>query len=1188
MNISSWFKPFFLLRESLNSGKVTHSFSRDQEQFDTKPAKLRSQRSAPPEHFSHSGDPSPPKNSPGYESDPYQAALAQLGQWGIVSRDFYQFFDQATQVIRQTLAIDYCGVWELLPNRSALLLCAGYGWQPSLISQYTIDATNRSYAGYTIHFNDGRPVKDYQAVIAEDLRLAQQFRASPLLHNLGVVSGVNIPIAGPYNPFGVLGVYSLTPRRFSPTEIEFLTVASHILAATIDRQEYEERLRLLERAIDASSNGILITDAIASSNPIVYVNRGFERITGFSSVDALGQKCHFLQKEIDDNDPEQGQQIQHVHQAIAKGEECQVILKNYRQDGSLFWHHLHISPVYNQQNCLVNFIGIQTDVTQQKLAAEQLKDSEERLSRIIHTITDGLLIVEEKDGLIQFVNPAAQKMFKRDQTHLVGEPFGIPLVADQVTEITLTPGKGIIVIAEMRVSVIRWQDQKAFLVSLRDITEQYQARQALADSEEKYRHIVELTSEGIWILDPDQETVFANPQLAAMLGYSIEEILSRNISSFILSIHHIPDSDHSPKKPLTAFPSCVLPDQNQTYDVQLQRKDGSILWGLVSRCAWYDEWQNYCGELAMLTDITERKSVEQALFQSEQRLEGILGSLQDVVWSASAKTLRTLYLNPATAIVYGRPLAECYQSSNFWFQSVHPDDRVLLECHLQLLMEKESTELEYRILHPEGGIRWLYRRGQLVRDEANQAVRIDGIDSDITERKLVTEKLHYNANHDPLTNLPNRLLFLDRLGHVLQRNLRRQDYRFAVLFLDLDGFKVINDSLGHAYGDLLLQAIAHRLQQCLRPEDTLARLGGDEFTMLIEEVTTPESVIAIAQRIHQVLEQPFNLKGQEIFTNTSIGIALNHPHYRHPQDILRDADTAMYQAKAAGKGRYAIFNQAMHRHAVKRLQRENDLRRAIDRQELTLYYQPIICLQTGQLQGFEALVRWNHPEDGLIMPGEFIAIAEETGLIVPMGDWILREACEQILELQQHFSDLPHLQISVNISSRQLHDQRLMQTLDQILDETQIDPRNLKLEITESLLMDNLALATDVLVELRRRNIQISLDDFGTGYSSLSYLHRFPINTLKIDRSFVMAMEPNDENSAIVRTILTLAHTLGLDVIAEGIETELQLTQLRWLGCELGQGYYFSPPIAPQALISQLESQMPHWLNLAALNEGNH
>ncbi len=354
--------------------------------------------------------------------------------------------------------------------------------------------------------------------------------------------------------------------------------------------------------------------------------------------------------------------------------------------------------------------------------------------------------------------------------------------------------------------------------------------------------------------------------------------------------------------------------------------------------------------------------------------------------------------------------------------------------------------------------------------------------------------------------------------------------------------------------------------------------------MLIEVVTAPETVIAIAQRIHQVLQQPFNLNGQEIFTNTSIGIALNHSQYRHPQDILRDADTAMYQAKAAGKGRYAIFNQAMHQHAVQRLQRENDLRRAIDRQELILYYQPIICLQTGQLQGFEALIRWNHPEDGLVMPGEFIAIAEETGLIVPMGNWILREACEQIVKLQQHFPELPHLQISVNISSRQLHDQCLMETLDQILADTQIDPRNLKLEITESLLMDNLALATEVLVEFRRRDIQISLDDFGTGYSSLSYLHRFPINTLKIDRSFIMSMEPDNENSAIVRTILTLAHTLGLNVIAEGVETESQLTQLRLLGCELGQGYYFSPPIAPAKLINFLKTQIPDWLELPAFD----
>lgn len=975
-----------------------------------------------------------------------QTALAHLGQWGIVNRDLYEFFDQATRLIRTTLGLDYCGLWELLPNRSALLLCAGDGWKKSLVGSYTIDATHRSYAGYTIYHNGDRPPEAYEPVIAADLRVTQKFRASPLLQNLGVISGVNVMVAGPRNPFGVLGIYSVNPRQFTEAEIDFLTVTSHILAGAIDRQEYEEKLRLLERAIDASSNGILITDALGSDNPIIYANQGVETITGFGREEIIGQNCRFLSKS--DRQGEQGKKLEKLRTAIALGKECEVVLKNYRKDGSPFWNHLYISPVYNQQNFLVNFIGIQTDVTQQKLAEQQLRESEEFFSSIIGTITDGLLIVD-KEGIIQFVNPAAQKMFKREELALLQQPFGLPFVADQLTEITLTPLDGTVVVAEMRVSPIHWQKSEAFLVSLRDITEQHQARSDLAESEKKYRHIVELTSEGIWILDQDQETIFANEQLADILGYSVEEILQRNISSFILSIYHLPESNQGHQQSLQSFPSCVLPNHDQVYDIQLQRQDGGIVWGLVSRSAWYDEWGNYCGELAMLTDITERKAV--------------------------------------------------------------------------------------------------------------------------------TEKLYYNANHDPLTNLPNRLLFLDRLDHALQRNLRRQNGLFAVLFLDLDGFKIINDSLGHAYGDLLLQGIAQRLKECLRPQDTLARLGGDEFTMLIEDITCPEDAIAVAQRIHHVLQKPFNLKGQEIFTNTSIGLALNHGNYGHPQDILRDADTAMYRAKAAGKGRYAIFDQTMHHHAVQRLQRENDLRRAIDRQELVLHFQPIICLKTGQLHGFEALVRWNHPDEGLIFPAEFVAIAEETGLILPMGDWILWEACQQLLKIKEHFPHLPQLQVSVNVSSRQMRDHRLLEKVDEILAKTALNPQDLKLEMTETLLMDNLDLATDVLLALRERNIEISLDDFGTGYSSLSYLHRFPINTLKVDRSFVTSMKPNDENTAIVHTILALAHSLGLDVIAEGIETEMQLTQLHNLGCELGQGYYFSPPIPPEQLVECLASKIPHW-----------
>ena len=428
---------------------------------------------------------------------------------------------------------------------------------------------------------------------------------------------------------------------------------------------------------------------------------------------------------------------------------------------------------------------------------------------------------------------------------------------------------------------------------------------------------------------------------------------------------------------------------------------------------------------------------------------------------------------------------------------------------------------------------------------------------DITERKQAEEQLIYNALHDPLTSLPNQALFMDRLERMLAQTKRREDYHFAVLFLDLDRFKVVNDSLGHIVGDQLLIAIARRLQTCLDSNDTVARLGGDEFTILLNIKKVSDATDA-AQRIQQSLTLPFTLNGQEIFTTASIGIALSFMGYHQPEDLLRDADAAMYRAKFLGKARHQVFNKAMHTQAVELLQLETDLRRAIEHQEFVVYYQPIVLLDTGKVIGFEALVRWQHPSRGLIFPNEFIPIAEETGLIVPIGQLVLREACRQVRVWQMEFS-LP-LTISVNFSSKQFQPD-LVEHIQGIVQDTGLDALSLKIEITENVLMETESLTQ--MFQLQALGIQLYMDDFGTGYSSLSYLHRFPINVLKIDRSFVstIAGTARGENSAIAGTIIKLADNLGIDAIAEGIETAEQLHQLKTLGCKYGQGYFFSKPV---------------------------
>jgi diguanylate cyclase (GGDEF)-like protein len=450
----------------------------------------------------------------------------------------------------------------------------------------------------------------------------------------------------------------------------------------------------------------------------------------------------------------------------------------------------------------------------------------------------------------------------------------------------------------------------------------------------------------------------------------------------------------------------------------------------------------------------------------------------------------------------------------------------------------------------------------------HQSALYENAQAELSERKKMESQLRHDAFHDSLTGLPNRSLFLDRLSHALQLYQRRSHLntntfpeQFAVLFLDLDRFKIINDSLGHLAGDQLLMTVAERLVNCLRSGDTVARLGGDEFVMLIEEIEDINDVLEVVFRIQEALKVPADIDGHEIFISTSIGIALNSSEYNQPDQLLRDADTAMYRAKEQGRSRYEIFNPAMHSEALKKLKIENELRRAIEREELRVYYQPIVNLRSRQIIGFEALVRWQHPEQGLIFPEEFIFLAEEAGLITAIDFWVLKEACYQLQAWQKQFPMVSNLTMSVNLSAKQFTKPDLTSQIESILKNTNLSNTNLKIEITESILIERTSLATQILSELKERNIQTCIDDFGTGYSSLSYLHRFPIHTLKIDRSFVSRIDHNSEYSEIVKAIIILGINLGLHVIAEGVETAEQLRFLETHSCHAGQGYHFFMPL---------------------------
>jgi diguanylate cyclase (GGDEF)-like protein len=456
------------------------------------------------------------------------------------------------------------------------------------------------------------------------------------------------------------------------------------------------------------------------------------------------------------------------------------------------------------------------------------------------------------------------------------------------------------------------------------------------------------------------------------------------------------------------------------------------------------------------------------------------------------------------------------------------------------------------------------------RGKSGNACRMGGSTTDITRFKLTEEQLQHDAFHDTLTGLANRALFTDRLARAVQRTKTDRTYCFAVLFLDLDRFKVVNDSLGHEAGDHLLVETARRLESCIRDQDTVARLGGDEFTILIEEADDPTEATRVAERIQKAIKKPFVLGGQEAFTTASIGIAFSQTGYDNPNDILRDADIAMYRAKMAGKARHEVFDHRMHAKAVELLQLESDLRRSIQREELEVHYQPIVVLESGEISGFEALVRWRHPQRGLMSPGEFLPIAEETGLIIPMGWWILREACRQTRTWQKRFPDKSNLTVSVNLSPKHLSQPDVVQQIEQALKVTSLPPKTLKLEITEGAIMEDSAI--EPLEKLKALKVDLHLDDFGTGYSSLRYLHKFPIDASKIDRSFIAKVVEDAETQQIVKAMVTLSHALGMKVVAEGVETADQAAYLRDLDCEYGQGFLYSPAIEGASAERMLES----------------
>ncbi|MGI8787377.1 MAG: sensor domain-containing protein [Pyrinomonadaceae bacterium] len=852
---------------------------------------------------------------------------------------------------------------------------------------------------------------------------------------------------------------------------------------------------------------------------------------------------------------------------------------------------IYVVPVKNECGEIFAGMVMWQDIAERKQGEEALRESERRYRQMFEKNQAVKFIIDADTGAFVDVNPAACKFYGYSRAEFKTKNITDinTLPAEQIVR-ELKEAKrerrscfhfqhrlasGEVRDVEVHSSPLQDQNQNLLYSIVQDVTERKQAERALKESEERYRDLFENANDLIYVHDLEGNYISANRTAERVFGYTLEEALKMNIKQVV-----VPEHLEIVRRNLSAKSEGT---EKSVYEVDCLTKDGRrITLEINSRTIFKDGAAVAVQGIAR--DITERKQAEEILRDREEQYRELFENANDLIYTHDLAGNFTS-LNRAGELITGYSRAEALQMNIA--QVVAPDYLAAAQrMRHRKIADDLPTVYELEIIAKQGhrvslelSTRIIYQNGA--------AVGVQGIARDITERKRAEAKLNHLAGHDVLTNLPNRAKFMNHLERAVSRSECNSSFRFAVLFLDLDHFKIINDSLGHSIGDKLLIAIAERLESCVRPGDIVARLGGDEFTILLTDIHEPSAAVRVAERFLEKLSAPFKLGTYEVFTSASIGIIISDEIKRQPEDFLRDADTAMYRAKEAGKSRYEIFDREMHNRNMNLLQMETDLRRAIEQNEFRVFYQPIVSFDDGEIQEFEALIRWQHPTRGLVPPNEFIPVAEETGLIIPIGEWILREACRQTAEWRRTNAGSNYLSVSVNLSAKQLTHPNLTMRVAEILRQTALNPRCLKLEVTESMVMENSEKAIAVIAELKSLGISFSTDDFGTGYSSLSYLHRFPFSRLKIDRSFVSRMDADQKSEAIVRTILLLGQNLNIETVAEGIENERQLESLRRLGCRSGQGFLFSKPVNAEAATQLLRDGVPNFFDTMPFDLGD-
>lgn len=840
--------------------------------------------------------------------------------------------------------------------------------------------------------------------------------------------------------------------------------------------------------------------------------------------------------------------------------------QNYTRTGRLITCDWYNTIGLDESGKICQGFSLGLDITDRLEIAEVLYETESQLATIINSTSDAILIINQQ-GKIQFANPAATHLFNRPLEVLVNSEFGVPSMTGSATRIDIVRGKDDLRTGEVTIASTQWQGKPVYVVSIRDISDRNHVEIALRESEERFRAIFEQAAIGITVITLSGQFLRVNPGFCKIVGYSENQLQQMKFQEVF--------SEEDWQAALAAINEMLMGKiLTASLERQLVIQDQQPRWVNLTLSVQKSIEGFPESLIVAVEDISDRKQTEIALRESEERFRASFEKQKAVKIIVDPETGAIVNANLAAVQFYGYSQAEL-KAKNISDLNVLSPEQIQIEMDQAKLEERNYFLFCHRLASGELRDVEVYSSPFEVQGKK----LLISIIHDITDRKRAEEKLRYIAYHDSLTGLPNRAFFMESLEQALQQCRTSEESLFAILLIDLDRFKIVNDSLGHFLGDQMLLEISSRLKNCVSNSCLVARLGGDEFAILMAKVEEIKTVIQVAEYIQTQLNLPFQLRDQEVYTTASIGIALscdrsNSTHenytksylYHRAEDWLRDADIALYQAKNQGKDRYEIFDKRIHINSLIQLQLETDLRRALKHDELRLYYQPIVALETDKVVGFEALVRWQHPERGLIPPNQFIAVAEETGLIVPIGNWVLREACQQMQAWQSQGIIDDSLKVNVNVSGKQFAQKDIVSQLQKILKETGWPGNRLHIEVTESAIVEELELVIAQLKEIQAMGVQVCIDDFGTGYSSLGRLQTFPIDILKIDRSFIRQMGEREENRHFVKAIVSFAHSLGLSAVAEGIETLDQQEDLKLFGCEYGQGYLFSKPIDSESI----------------------